>query len=72
MNPDALTPRELEVLAQLARGLTDKQLGIVLGISSITVRNHLASIRSKLDVPNRTKCVLYAIASGLVEAPCGK
>lgn len=67
-----LTPRETEVLRHLARGLSDQQLGEALGISRITVRNHLAAIRDKLNLPNRTRCVLYAIATGIAEAPCAK
>lgn len=51
----ALTPRRLEVLHLVARGLTNREIGRVLGISSYTVKSHLAALFESLDVTNRTE-----------------
>ncbi|GEM_PF-4409813 len=51
----ALTPRRLEVLRLVARGLTNREIGRVLGISCYTVKSHLASLFESLDVTNRTE-----------------
>ncbi len=63
---EPLTPRETEVLRLIATGMTNQQIGKVLGISDNTVRNHASSILSKLDVLNRTEAALYAMRTGLV------
>ena len=63
---DALTPRELEVLRLVARGLTDSQVADLLVISRRTVGGHLASIYSKLDVTTRTAAARYAMDRKLV------
>ena len=52
---DSLTPRRLEVLKLVARGLTNREIGQVLGISSYTVKSHLAALFETLDVSNRTE-----------------
>ena len=54
-----LTLRELEVCREVAAGKSDKQIGSCLGISFITVRNHLAAIRAKLGFSNRTQVALH-------------
>ena len=65
--PDVpLTPREIEVLAQLARGCTNKQIAGNLQISPHTVKFHITSIYQKLGVNNRTEAVLAGIQMGLV------
>lgn len=51
----ALTPRRLEVLRLVARGLTNREIGRVLGISCYTVKSHLAALFEALDVTNRTE-----------------
>ena len=55
---EQLTPRELEILAQLARGLHYKEIGDQLGISVSTVRTHLHAIYGKLHVQSRTEAVV--------------
>src|SRR6478736_1103258 len=52
---EPLTPRELEVLEQLAAGLSNKAIAGRLGISDQTVKFHVASITGKLGVTNRTE-----------------
>lgn len=51
----ALTPRRLEVLRLVARGLTNREIGGVLDISCYTVKSHLAALFEALDVTNRTE-----------------
>jgi DNA-binding NarL/FixJ family response regulator len=62
-----LTPRELEVLHMLARGLTNKEIGNALRISGNTVRNHVNSIIEKLEVSDRTEAATTAIQRGIIE-----
>jgi DNA-binding CsgD family transcriptional regulator len=64
---ERLSPRECELLAAVAAGLGNKQIAHRLSISQNTVRNHLASVYRKLDVPDRTHAILYAIRERLVE-----
>jgi len=63
-----LTPREVEVLQMLARGLTNKEIGNALEISGNTVRNHVNSIIEKLEVSDRTEAATTAILRGIIEA----
>jgi DNA-binding NarL/FixJ family response regulator len=63
-----LTTRELEILKLLAKGLTNKQIGQVLGISSNTARNHVNSVIDKLDVSDRTEAATTAIQRGIIDA----
>jgi len=61
-----VTPRELEILKLLAKGLTNKQIGNVFGISDNTVRNHVNSIIEKLEVSDRTEAATTAIQRGII------
>jgi len=63
-----LSPRELEVLRYIARGLSKKEIGATMHISVKTVDNHSTSLMSKLDVHDRVELARYAIREGLVEA----
>jgi DNA-binding NarL/FixJ family response regulator len=67
--PDPLTPRELEVLALLARGLPNKEIADSLYIGERTVKFHVSSILAKLDAANRTEAARIAISRGLIEQP---
>jgi DNA-binding NarL/FixJ family response regulator len=61
-----LTPREHQVLQYVAKGLTNKEIGRVIGISENTARNHVNSIIEKLEVSDRTEAATIAIRQGLV------
>lgn len=63
---DALTPREKEIAALVARGLRDKEIAARLGITLTTTRNHESAIRHKLGVQTRTQVALHCIAKGMV------
>ena len=60
-----LTARERDVLAALAAGASTSQVAGRLGLTDKTVRNHVSSILTKLEVPDRTQAVLKARAAGL-------
>jgi len=64
-----LTPREMEVLQALAQGLNNREIADRLFISEKTVKTHITSIFSKLDVKDRSQAILYAIQKRLVEIP---
>lgn len=61
-----LTERELEVLGLLAKGLANKQIAVALGISEHTVKFHVSSIYTKLNVTNRTEAVRAGLRGGWV------
>ena len=61
-----LSARELEILELVAKGLTNKEVALVLALSQFTVRNHLKNICIKLDVGDRTEAILAAINSGII------
>ncbi|HQX18159.1 MAG TPA: response regulator transcription factor [Anaerolineales bacterium] len=61
-----LTERELEVLGLLSRGLANKQIAFELGISEHTVKFHVSSIYTKLDVTNRTEAVRAGLRGGWI------
>jgi NarL family two-component system response regulator LiaR len=63
--PDALTPRELEVLAAIARGRTNSAIAAELVISEQTVKTHVSSILAKLHLAHRTQAAIYALQRGL-------
>jgi len=62
-----LTPRELDVLRLIARGLPNREIGERLYISESTVRVHVRNILGKLHLANRTQAALYALQEGLAE-----
>ena len=61
-----LTPRELEVLELLARGVDNAEIARVLFLSQHTVKNHVSSILVKLQVENRIQAAVRAVRAGLV------
>jgi DNA-binding NarL/FixJ family response regulator len=65
----ALTPREVEVLGCIARGLSNPETGRELYISEATVKSHVTRIFDKLGVKDRTAAVTAAIARGVLPPP---
>ena len=63
---EPLTPRELEVLGHLAKGLQNKEIALALTISERTVKFHVSSLMAKLGVGNRTEAVSRAAQRGLI------
>ena len=61
-----LTERETEVLGLLSKGLANKQIAVSLGISEHTVKFHVSSIYTKLNVANRTEAVRAGLRGGWV------
>lgn len=62
-----LTTRELEVLRQVARGLSNREIAAELFISENTVKNHIRNLLEKLQMKSRMEAAMYAVRSKLVE-----
>jgi two-component system nitrate/nitrite response regulator NarL len=62
-----LTPREKEILQEVARGQTNREVATILSLSEHTVKNHLKNILQKLHLDNRVQLTRYAYESGMVE-----
>ena len=67
MQRPQLTPREVEVLAAVAAGKSNKEIGVQLFISERTVKTHIESLLDKLGVATRTCAVKAAVRNGLVQ-----
>jgi DNA-binding NarL/FixJ family response regulator len=63
---EALSPRELEILGAVARGLSNKDIGRRLYVSEATVKTHLLRVFSKLGVDDRTAAVTIALERGII------
>jgi DNA-binding NarL/FixJ family response regulator len=63
---DQLSPRELEVLAALARGRTNRQIARALQIGEETVKAHVSSILAKLQLADRTQAAIFGLQQRLV------
>ena len=63
---EELTPREIQVLQQLAKGLANKKIADTLNIGEHTVKDHLKNILGKLRVADRTEAVTKAITRGII------
>ena len=61
-----LSGREMEVLNQMTRGLSNKEIALELGISHQTVKNHVTAVLRKLSLEDRTQAAIYALRRGWV------
>lgn len=64
---EALTPREIDVLREIAKGRANKEIAAHLAISENTVKDHLKNILAKLHVAARTEAVTAAVQRGIIE-----
>lgn len=74
---ESLTERETDVLRELARGHTNREIGDALHICEETVKTHVGNILGKLQLGHRTQAVIYALKRGLlslddIEVPVGR
>jgi DNA-binding NarL/FixJ family response regulator len=65
---EPLTPREKEVLAQLGKGASNKEIAYELDITERTARTHVSNILGKLGLASRTQAALWAVEHKLVDA----
>jgi DNA-binding NarL/FixJ family response regulator len=63
---EQLTPKEKEVLIELGKGLSNKDISQTLFITEYTVKKHVSQVLAKLELADRTQAALYANAKGLV------
>lgn len=63
---ELLSAREMEILICVARGLSNKEIAVHLGISHQTVKNHVTAVLRKIGVEDRTQATIYAIQQGWV------
>ncbi|WP_342577381.1 response regulator transcription factor [Psychrobacillus sp. FSL K6-2843] len=63
-----LTPREQDVLAELTKGKSNREIASSLFVTEKTVKTHISNIFSKLQVQDRTQAALYAVKHGLTES----
>lgn len=64
---NALTPRERDVLAELTKGKSNREIASSLFVTEKTVKTHISNIFTKLDVQDRTQAALYAVKHGLTD-----
>lgn len=67
-SPQALTPREAELLRLMAQGLSNKEIAVALSLSENTVKYHLKNILQKLGAHNRTEAAAHAIRNGILKS----
>lgn len=67
LSSDDLTPREMEVLRQLALGLANKEIAHALSVSEETVKSHVGNLFGKLQVQNRSQAIVQALKRHLVK-----
>ena len=64
-----LSPREVEILDNIAQGMTNKQVAYALSISEQTVKNHMSASSASCRVNDRTQAVVYAMRQGWIRMP---
>ena len=69
MSTDGLSPREREIVAAVARGLSNRDIAMATGIAQQTVKNHLSTIFHKLNVRSRVQLAILAIQTGSPSPP---
>jgi DNA-binding CsgD family transcriptional regulator len=69
--PCDLTPREAEILALLARGLSNKEMAQRLSVSARTVSSHVEHAYAKIGVSTRGAAAMFAMRHGLVDSRAG-
>ena len=69
---EPLTDREMDVLQRVAKGYTNKAIGVQLNISDRTVQGHLAHVFNKLQAASRTEAVMRAVSLGWLPADIGQ
>lgn len=62
---ESLTPRETDTLRLVAKGFANKEIAAQLGVSEVTIKTHVSSVLSKLDLQSRTQAALFALKEGL-------
>jgi DNA-binding NarL/FixJ family response regulator len=67
-----LSAREMEVLTYITKGMSNKEIATILGISHQTVKNHVTAILRKLGVEDRTQATIYALKLGWVRLHDGE
>ena len=67
-----LSAREMEVLTYITKGMSNKEIATILGISHQTVKNHVTAILRKLGVDDRTQATIYALKLGWVRLHDGE
>ena len=65
----ALTDREVEVLVEMAKGLSNKEIGAILGRTEGTIKVHVLHILQKLDAADRTGAVTIGLQRGIIHLP---
>ena len=63
----SLTEKEMTIIREIARGLSNKEIGEKLYLTEGTVKNNISTILSKLELRDRTQIVIFAFRNGLVE-----
>lgn len=64
---DLLTPREIDVLTELAQGASNARIALALNITERTVKSHIGNVLSKLNLTDRTEAVAFAWRNGLMK-----
>jgi DNA-binding NarL/FixJ family response regulator len=69
LSSEKLSPRELDVLALIARGRSNKEIGATLSIAEDTVKMHVKNLLAKLGVKDRTAAVTVSVQRGILHLP---